>query len=88
MSNFTKGPWSAKGPDISAVSDRTRIASCGITQNYADNARLIAAAPELLDAVCKAIPFIEDHESSNAYKPGVVSAVVRELKALVAQVEG
>lgn len=50
MSNYTKGPWIAKGPDINAQ-DGTRIATCGITRNYADNAKLIAAAPELLDAL-------------------------------------
>ena len=43
----TTGPWTAKGPDISAA-DGTRIATCGITHNYAANARLIAAAPDLL----------------------------------------
>ncbi len=50
MSNYTKGPWIAKGPDINAQ-DGTRIASCGITRNYADNAKLLAAAPELLEAL-------------------------------------
>lgn len=50
MSKHTQGPWTAKGPDIVA-SDGTRIASCGITRNYADNAKLIAAAPDLLDAL-------------------------------------
>lgn len=50
MSNYTKRPWFAKGPDIDAQ-DGTRIATCGITRNYADNARLIAAAPELLEAL-------------------------------------
>lgn len=50
MSNYTKGPWITKGPDINAQ-DGTRIASCGITRNYADNAKLLAAAPELLEAL-------------------------------------
>ena len=40
----TTGPWTAKGPDISDA-DGTRIATCGITHNYAANARLIAACP-------------------------------------------
>lgn len=48
MTQHTTGPWTAKGPDISAA-DGTRIATCGITRNYAANARLLAAAPELLD---------------------------------------
>ncbi len=47
MTQHTTGPWTAKGPDISAA-DGTRIATCGITHNYAANARLIAAAPDLL----------------------------------------
>lgn len=51
MSNYTKGPWIAKGPDILAASDHTRIATCGITHNYADNAKLLKAAPDLAEAL-------------------------------------
>lgn len=59
----TTGPWTAKGPDISAA-DGTRIATCGITHNYAANARLIAAAPDLL-AVAKEI--LNNQEALPAY---------------------
>jgi len=59
----TTGPWTAKGPDISDA-DGTRIATCGITHNYAANARLIAAAPDLL-AVAKEI--LNNQEALPAY---------------------
>lgn len=51
MSLYTKGPWITSGPDILAASDRTRIATCGITHNYAANAKLLMAAPDLLEAL-------------------------------------
>ena len=63
MTQHTTGPWTAKGPDISAA-DGTRIATCGITHNYAANARLIAAAPDLL-AVAKEI--LNNQEALPAY---------------------
>ena len=56
----TTGPWTAKGPDISAA-DGTRIATCGITHNYAANARLIAACPDLLAALQELRDWYEDH---------------------------
>ena len=59
----TTGPWTAKGPDISDA-DGTRIATCGITHNYAANARLIAAAPDLL-AVANEI--LNNQEALPAY---------------------
>jgi hypothetical protein len=44
------------------------------------NAKLIAAAPDLLEALCTALPFVEDHEGSNVYKSGAVARAVKEIR--------
>jgi len=45
-----------------------------------ENARLIAAAPDLLEALCTALPFVEDHEDGNVYKSGTVARAVAQIK--------
>jgi len=51
--------------------------------NAADNARLIAAAPDLLEALCTALPFVEDHEGSDIYKRGAVARAVAQIRAAI-----
>ena len=52
------------------------------------NARLISAAPDLLEALCTALPFVEDHEGSNVYKAGAVARAVREIRAAIKAATG
>jgi hypothetical protein len=47
------------------------------------NARLIAAAPDLLDMLCRALPFVEDAESDPCYKPESVRAVLKQIRAAI-----
>jgi hypothetical protein len=47
------------------------------------NARLIAAAPDLLEALCTALPFVEDHEDSDIYKRGAVARAVAQIRAAI-----
>jgi hypothetical protein len=47
------------------------------------NARLIAAAPDLLEALCTALPFVEDHEDSDTYKRGAVARAVAQIRAAI-----
>jgi hypothetical protein len=47
------------------------------------NARLIAAAPDLLEALCTALPFVEDHEGSDIYKRGAVTRAVAQIRAAI-----
>jgi hypothetical protein len=63
----------AKGHAIGEIVD---------TRNPA-NAKLISAAPDLLDALCTALPFVEDHEGSDIYKAGAVARAVREIRAAI-----
>jgi hypothetical protein len=44
------------------------------------NAKLIAAAPDLLEALLTALPYVEDHEGSNVYKSGAVARAVKEIR--------
>ena len=53
-----------------------------------EDARLIAAAPDLLDALCLALPFVEDHEGSEIYKPGAVADAIRKIRAAIDKAEG
>lgn len=53
-------------------------------RNPAD-ARLIVAAPELLDALLKALPFVEDHEGSDVYKAGAVASALQQIRAAIAK---
>ena len=48
-----------------------------------DNARLISAAPDLLEALCTALPFVEDHEDSDTYKRGAVARAVAQIRAAI-----
>lgn len=44
-------------------------------------------APDLLEALYIALPFVEDHEDSEVYKPGVVKAAVKKIRAAIASAE-
>lgn len=46
-------------------------------------ARLIAAAPDLLEALIEALPYVESCEYDNGYKPGAVAKVVRNMNAAI-----
>lgn len=52
------------------------------------NSRLIATAPELLDALITAIPYVETAEVDPAYKPGAVAKVVKQMRAVIAKATG
>jgi hypothetical protein len=48
-----------------------------------ENARLIAAAPDLLEALCTALPFVEDHEDGDIYKSGTIARTVAQIRAAI-----
>lgn len=51
-------------------------------------ARLIAAAPELLDVLVLALPFVEEAEPDPAYDKGAVRKVINLMTAAIAKAEG
>jgi hypothetical protein len=58
-------------------------------KNTLDDAKLIAAAPDLLEALCTALPFVEDHADDHAqsgvYKSGAVARAVAQIRAAIEQ---
>jgi len=82
--SHTPAPWKIDG----AIS--TRVLLINDSKGYAigeivdtrnpANARLISAAPDLLEALCTALPFVEDHEGSDIYKSGAVARAVKEIR--------
>ena len=44
-------------------------------------------APDLLEALYLALPFVEDHEDSEIYKPGVVRDAVRRIRSAIEAAE-
>lgn len=52
------------------------------------NRRLIAAAPDLLEALYTALPFVEDAMFDDCYKRSRVTEAIRVIKAAVAKAEG
>jgi hypothetical protein len=87
--SHTPAPWKIDG----AIS--TRVLLINDAKGYAigeivdtrnpANAKLIAAAPDLLEALCTALPFVEDHEGSDIYKRGAVARAVAQIKAAIKQ---
>ena len=66
-----------------AIIDADGFTVCNPSPMGEANARLISAAPDLLEALCTALPFVEDHEDSNVYKAGAVARAVREIRAAI-----
>ena len=99
--SHTKGPWSitahtAASPDeITAACDWTVFGLNGEqicyegspTECAAANARLIAAAPDLLHALSLALPYVEDALEDPCYKEGTVAKAIRIIKDALAKAE-
>lgn len=50
-------------------------------------APLISAAPDLLDALYRALPFVEDALDDPAFKTAAVQAVIGQIKAAISKAE-
>jgi hypothetical protein len=50
-------------------------------------AGLLSERDKLLDALCRALPYVEDAEKDPVFKPGVVKKLATELRAIVEEVE-
>lgn len=70
-----------EGEIIAQVCDLDDFPACH------NRALLMAAAPELLDALYLALPFVEDHEGSEVYKPGVVRDAIKTIRAAIRNAE-
>lgn len=59
----------------------------GSEQQTNANARLIAAAPDLLHALLTALPFVEDATDDEIYKSHRVHAILKEIRATIAKAQ-
>jgi hypothetical protein len=87
--SHTPAPWKIDGAHstrVLLINDAKGYAIGEIvdTRNPA-NARLISAAPDLLEALLTALPYVEDHEGSNIYKRGAVARAVAQIRAAIEQ---
>jgi hypothetical protein len=91
-SKYTPGPWHVTGSDPAGamVVNKAGDVVAGWPEiarfrNMA-NARLIAAAPAMLDELYRLLPFIEDAERDPAYKPGVVRERTKAIRAILSRI--
>ena len=87
--SHTPAPWKIDGAHSTRVlliidAKGHAIGEIVDTRNPA-NAKLIAAAPDLLEALLTALPYVEDHEGSNVYKRGAVARAVAQIRAAIEQ---
>ena len=91
--SHTPAPWKIDGAHSTRVllindAKGHAIGEIVDTRNPA-NAKLIAAAPDLLEALCAALPFVEDHADDHAqsgvYKSGAVARAVAQIRAAIEQ---
>lgn len=99
MSIYAPGPYAVKVTSfgittIQAIDHGVYFKLCKIDANklspegVAGTARLMAAAPDLLDALYLALPFIEDCAMDDCYKPGYVNKTLAAIKAAITKAEG
>jgi hypothetical protein len=90
----TSGPWHiGKRYPSGAIYDEKGGEVCGFSNllhpaEIAANARLIAAAPELLDMLFLALPYVEEAENDPCNKKGAVRKLVDDIRAALAKAEG
>jgi len=88
----TPGPWKTR--DCSHEHCGTVTTGTHMSVDIHDSvcpeadARLIAAAPELLDVLTMALPYVEMAEHDDSYKPGVVAKMVQRMNNAIAAATG
>jgi len=85
--SHTPAPWKIDGAHSTRVllindAKGHAIGEIVDTRNPA-NAKLIAAAPDLLEALLNALPYVEDHEGSNVYKRGAVDRAIKQIRTAI-----
>ncbi len=85
--SHTPAPWKIDGAHstrVLLINDAKGYAIGEIvdTRNPA-NSKLIAAAPDLLEALLTALPYVEDHEGSNVYKRGAVDRAIKQIRTAI-----
>ena len=88
------GPWQAQNTAGYATHGQTAIYAepsgrdIALVYDGEANALLISAAPELLDMLTLALPYVECAETDPAYKAGSVAKLTKQIRAAIAKAEG
>jgi hypothetical protein len=93
--SHTPAPWKIEDKfnlsniGYRAILDSDGYTICNPSPMGEANARLIAAAPDLLDALLTALPYVEDHADDHAnsgvYKRGTIARTVAQIRAAIEQ---
>ncbi len=95
MTSHTPGPWfvgeTLGTRELAVIGDGDSVV-CQLTgragESVKQDARLIAAAPDLLDALLLALPYVTDAEGfPEPFKPGVVARDVAKIRAAITKAE-
>lgn len=71
-----------------AIVDADGYTVCNPSPMGEANARLIAAAPDLLDMLCRALPYVEDAIDDPCYKPASVRAIIKQIRETISNATG
>lgn len=89
MSDYTPGPWTVGdkrgvwvGPVVMADDGKRGVAF--VVGGSVANARLLAAAPELLAALKRVVQYIDEYPTGGYH----INDVIRQCHALIAKAEG
>lgn len=92
---YTPGPWIRKsgklwGRDGMTLIGKIEFHTNPIDREYIGNAHLIAAAPDLLEALYAALPLLEDAAEfmKDDFKPGYLGSIVKSTRDAIAKAEG
>jgi hypothetical protein len=100
MKITTPGPWHSQGRYIVPADDGPSIGSAVALKAPSlkkqpdfdavaeANARLMAAAPDMLELLYRCLPFIEDANEDPCYKPDRVKALENQIRVLLNHIEG
>lgn len=89
----TPGPWMVSDNAIYGSNGLIKPLVAYLDDRFADdeaanNARLIAAAPDMLDLLYTVLPYIEDLELDQMYKPGRVAEITRCIRSTIDKATG
>lgn len=92
----TPGPWKVKNGSYCTIIEAETGKRIGAAWSDPDtplveaieNARLFAAAPELLNMLALALPYVESQIDEPGYKPHVIRRFAAEIRKLIERVDG
>lgn len=89
MEKYTPGPWFAsEDGEVYSKPSYTSVAMVLMNERGADNARLIAAAPELLEALKDARSMLSAVEVSDGEDGDPWDRAISRIEAAIAKAEG